>query len=50
MGIPISSLNRMLDREVRERFGYTAGLNPDDVPPLGMFRPEDPDPEGSEER
>jgi formate dehydrogenase subunit beta len=50
MGIPISALNRMLDREVRERFGYTAGLNPDSVPPLGTFRPEDPDPEGSEER
>jgi len=50
MGIPISALNRMLDREVRERFGYTAGLDPESVPPLGTFRPEDPDPGGSEER
>ncbi len=50
MGIPISALNRMLDQEVRERFGYTAGLDPDGVPPLGTFRPEDPDPECSEER
>jgi len=50
MGIPISALNRMLDREVRERFGYTAGLDPDGVAPLGTFRPEDPDPAGSEER
>jgi ferredoxin len=49
MGIPISALNRMLDQEVRERFGYTAGLDPDSVPPLGTFRPEDPDP-GSEKR
>ena len=50
MGIPISALNRMLDREVRERFGYTAGLDPESVPPLGTFRPEDPDPGGLEER
>ena len=46
MGIPISKLNRMLDREVRERFGYVAGLDPEAVPPLGTFRPEDPDPGG----
>ena len=41
MDIPISRLNRMLDREVRERFGYVAGLDPEvrpaagDVPPGG---------------
>jgi ferredoxin len=46
MDIPISKLNRMLDREIRERFGYVAGLDPDAVPPLGTFRPEDPDPGG----
>lgn len=50
MGIPISALNRMLDREIRERFDYTAGLDPESVPPLGTFRPEDPDPGGSETR
>jgi formate dehydrogenase subunit beta len=50
MGIPISALNRLLDREVRGRFGYTAGLDPASVPPLGTFRPEDPDPGSSEER
>ena len=48
MDIPISRLNRMLDREVRERFGYVAGLDPESVPPLGTFRPEDPDPGGHE--
>jgi ferredoxin len=46
MDIPISKLNRMLDREVRERFGYVAGLDPEAVPPLGTFRPDDPDPGG----
>jgi ferredoxin len=46
MDIPISKLNRMLDREIRERFGYVAGLDPEAVPPLGTFRPEDPDPGG----
>jgi formate dehydrogenase subunit beta len=50
MGIPISALNRLLDQEVRERFGYVPGLDPDAVPPLGTFRPEDPDPAASEER
>ncbi len=46
MDIPISRLNRMLDREIRERFGYAAGLDPEAVPPLGTFRPDDPDPGG----
>jgi ferredoxin len=46
MDIPISTLNRMLDQEVRERFGYAAGLDPEAVPPLGTFRPDDPDPGG----
>jgi len=50
MGIPISALNRMLDHEVRERFDYVAGLDPEGVPPLGTFRSDDPDPESSEER
>ena len=50
MGIPISALNRMLDHEVREGFGYVAGLDPEGVAPLGTFRLEDPDPECSEER
>jgi ferredoxin len=47
-GIPISRLNRLLDRDVRARFGYVAGLDPDGVPPLGTFRPDDPDPGGPE--
>ena len=46
MDIPITKLNRMLDREVRERFGYVAGLDPAAIPPLGTFRPDDPDPGG----
>jgi ferredoxin len=46
MGIPISRLNRMLDRDIRERFGYVAGLDPAVPPPLGTFRPDDRDPSG----
>lgn len=42
--IPLSGLNRRLAREVRERFGYVAGLDPEALPPLGTFRPEDPNP------
>jgi formate dehydrogenase subunit beta len=48
MDIPISRLNRMLDRDVRQRFGYVAGLDPEGIPPLGTFRPDDPDPGGPE--
>ena len=48
MGIPISRLNRMLDQDIRERFGYVAGLDPAAVPPLGTFRPDDRDPGGHE--
>jgi ferredoxin len=48
MGIPISRLNRMLDRDIRERFGYVAGLDPAAVPPLGTFRPDDREPGGHE--
>jgi ferredoxin len=50
MGIPLSALNRMLDQDVRARFGYTAGLEPDGAAPLGSFQPDDPDPDCSEER
>lgn len=45
-GIPLSGLTRLLDRDVRARFGYAAGLDPEVVPPLGTFRPDDPDPAG----
>lgn len=48
MNIPLSRLTRMLDRDIRERFGYVAGLDPAAVPPLGTFRPDDRDPGGHE--
>jgi len=48
MGIPLSRLNRMLDRDIRERFDYVAGLDPEAAPPLGTFRPDDRDPGGHE--
>ena len=48
MHLPVSRLMARLDREVRERFGYVAGLDPAAVPPLGTFQPDDPDPGGAE--
>jgi formate dehydrogenase (coenzyme F420) beta subunit len=48
MDLPLTLLNRMIARDVRERFGYVAGLDAEGPPPLGTFRQDDPDPAGSE--
>lgn len=41
--IPLQELNRKLIKDLNEFFGeYEAGLNPEDKPPLGTYRGEDP--------
>lgn len=41
--IPLQELNRKLIKDINEFFGeYEAGLNPEDHPPLGTYRGEDP--------
>lgn len=41
--IPLQELNRKLVKEIDRYFGeYEAGLNPEDTPPLGTYRGEDP--------
>ena len=44
MDIPLTLMNRMLTHEVQVKFGYTAGLQIDGIPPLGTFESHDPDP------
>ncbi|MBM7856201.1 Na+-translocating ferredoxin:NAD+ oxidoreductase RnfC subunit [Desulfohalotomaculum tongense] len=44
MGIKLSLLTRKGVKDVKEIFGYEAGLNPDDKPVLSDFSTEDPQP------
>lgn len=39
MRIPVSSLARLLNGELEQKTGYIPGLNSDEVPPTGIFRP-----------
>lgn len=42
-GIPLQELNRKLIKDLNEFYGdYEAGLDPEDNPPLGIYRGEDP--------
>ena len=43
VGVDIGKLNRMLLKEVRDLFGYEAGLGLDEKSPLATFRPDDPE-------
>ncbi len=42
-GIPLQELNRKIIKDLNEYYGeYDAGLDPEDMPPLGIYRGEDP--------
>ena len=41
MGVDIRKLNRKLVRDVKEWFGYEAGLSLEQVAPLSTFKPDD---------
>ena len=41
LGINLSFLNQRVEREVRERFGYTPGLDPDQIPAMATYDEED---------
>lgn len=43
VGIPVRMLTKKLEKEVKELFGYEAGLNLEERPPLDTYRPDDPD-------
>ncbi|MEJ2672948.1 MAG: Coenzyme F420 hydrogenase/dehydrogenase, beta subunit C-terminal domain [Deltaproteobacteria bacterium] len=42
MGIKVRQFTRVLEKSVKERYGYEAGLSPDEKPPLTVFLPDDP--------
>lgn len=43
MEIPIQEINRKIIKDINEMYGdYEAGLDPEDNPPLGTYRNEDP--------
>jgi formate dehydrogenase subunit beta len=42
MHIDLRTLGRKLEKDVRELYGYEAGMDPESAPALGTFRPDDP--------
>lgn len=41
MNIPLTKLNKKIEKDIKELFEYTAGLNPEEKPLLAMFKPND---------
>jgi len=44
VGIRVRLFTRKLEKEIKELYGYEAGVILDERPPLEAFRPEDPEP------
>ena len=42
MGIPLTELNKKLEKDVKEMFNYTPGKSLEQKPLFAMFSPEDP--------
>lgn len=43
MGINVRELTRKLEKEVKELFGYEAGMSLEAVPPIGVYTEKDPE-------
>ncbi|MEW5785189.1 MAG: 4Fe-4S dicluster domain-containing protein [Bacillota bacterium] len=43
VNIPLGQLNRKLAREVREQYGFEAGLDPEAAPFQASYKPDDPE-------
>ncbi|MHC1567102.1 MAG: 4Fe-4S binding protein [Candidatus Syntropharchaeia archaeon] len=43
MNIPLSELNRKMEKDVKEIFDYVSGVNPDEPPLLASFKVDDPE-------
>jgi len=43
VGINMRQLNKKLEKEIKERYGYETGLNIEQRPPLDTYRPDDPE-------
>ncbi len=41
LGINLGLLNKKVEKEIQERFGYTSGLDPDETPAMAAFDEED---------
>jgi len=44
VGIKVRLFTKKLEKEIKELYGYEAGVLQDQRPPLDMFRPDDPEP------
>jgi len=42
MGVDLRTFTRKLAKDVKELFGYEAGMDAEEVPPLGTFEMDDP--------
>ncbi|MFH1008990.1 MAG: 4Fe-4S dicluster domain-containing protein [Candidatus Latescibacterota bacterium] len=42
MGVDLRTFTRKLAKDVQELFDYEAGMDPEETPPLGMFKMDDP--------
>ncbi|MFX1533234.1 MAG: 4Fe-4S dicluster domain-containing protein [Promethearchaeota archaeon] len=43
MGIPLTELNKKIEKDIKELFDYTPGINAEEKPLLAMFKPDDPE-------
>ena len=43
MDIPLMLLNKKLEKEIKELFDYTPGINPENKPLFAMYKPDDPE-------
>jgi hypothetical protein len=41
--LPLMLLNRKLEKDIKDLFGYTAGTDPEEKPVFASFNPKDPD-------
>ena len=43
MDIPLMELNKKIEKEIKEMFEYTSGIDAEEKPLLAMFKPDDPE-------
>ncbi len=43
MNIPLMELNKKIEKDIKELFEYTAGIDSESKPLLAMFKPDDPE-------
>jgi hypothetical protein len=42
MDIPLTVLNKKIEKDVKEMFDYVPGMDAEEKPLLAMFKPDDP--------